>query len=93
MNDDEISAIQICVRFRRKAASQYLKEKWGLSYQPSTLGKMACVGGGPKFQTANRIPYYPKAELDAWASSLLSPLRSSTSDRGCDPARTTIFDP
>lgn len=66
-------------RLRRSAASEYLKEKWGIERKPTTLAKLACIGGGPRFQTVNRIPLYPEAELDAWAEGLLSPLRTSTS--------------
>ena len=41
----------------------------------------AVIGGGPKFQHAGRIPLYPITELDSWAESLLSPLKSSTSEK------------
>lgn len=68
-------------RLRRPAASIYLKEKWGIERTPGTLAKLACVGGGPRYQTVNRVPLYPESELDAWAEALLSPLKSSTSDR------------
>jgi hypothetical protein len=66
----------------RKEASQYLKEIWGIDRAPSTLAKYACVGGGPKFQHAGRSPLYLEEELDAYALSILSPLKSSTSDPG-----------
>jgi len=66
-------------RLRRAAASVYLKEVWGIDRKPSTLAKLACVGGGPRFQSVNRIPLYPEPELDSWAKALLSPLKSSTS--------------
>jgi hypothetical protein len=69
-------------RLRRSDASNYLREKWGISRAPATLAKLACVGGGPRFESANRVPLYPEPELDAWAESILSPLRSSTSDTG-----------
>lgn len=67
-------------RLRRAEASAYLKEKWGIDRKPGTLAKLACLGGGPLFEHANRIPLYPEPELDAWAEALLSPLKSSTSD-------------
>ena len=69
-------------RLRRKQASKYLQEKWGISRTHGTLAKLAVVGGGPKFQYANRTPLYPVEELDGWAESILSPLKSSTSDKG-----------
>jgi len=69
-------------RLRRTQASLYLKEKYGISRTPATLAKLAVVGGSPRFQYDGRIPLYPTSELDAWAESLLSPLKSSTSDNG-----------
>jgi hypothetical protein len=69
-------------RLRRSEASLYLKERWGIDRKPSTLAKIACLGGGPKFELAGRFPLYPEPELDAWAQSTLSPLKSSTSDTG-----------
>ena len=69
-------------RLRRAEASVYLKEKWGIPRAPATLAKLACVGGGPRFESANRVTLYREAELDAWAQSILSPLKTSTSDIG-----------
>ena len=69
-------------RLRRSEASQYLKARWGITRAPQTLAKLACDGGGPRYQCAGRIPLYPEPELDRWAQSLLSPLRRSTSDTG-----------
>lgn len=71
-------------RLRRVEASKYLKEKWGIDRKPSTMAKLAVVGGGPRFEYANRIPLYPVPELDLWALSILSPLRRSTSDTGSE---------
>lgn len=68
-------------RLRRTAAALYLKEKWGIERTPGTLAKLAVIGGGPKFQHANRTPLYPLEELDRWAQSILSPLKSSTTER------------
>lgn len=69
-------------RHRRAEASGYLKDRWGLDYKPATLAKLACLGGGPRFEHAGRFPLYRDDELDAWASARLSPLKSSTSDTG-----------
>lgn len=65
---------------RRKEASIYLLEQYGISRKPKTLAKLAVIGGGPKFRHAGRIPLYPTNELDIWAASILSPLKNSTSD-------------
>jgi hypothetical protein len=68
-------------RFRRDEASSYLKERWGLERKSSTLAKYACLGGGPRFEYAGRIPIYPENELDTWARSILSALCSSTAEK------------
>lgn len=67
-------------RLRRKQASEYLRDQWGIDRTPGTLAKLAVVGGGPRFQHAGRIPLYPVHELDSWVESLLSPLKNSTSE-------------
>jgi hypothetical protein len=74
-------------KLRRAAAAAYLKEIHGIDRTPGTLAKYAVVGGGPRYQLAGRIPLYPEIELDKWAESILSPLKSSTSDRGGDHAK------
>ena len=73
-----------CRRLRRTEASAYLREEWGVVRAPSTLAKLACIGGGPRFESANRTPLYREEELDASAQSVLSPLKSSTSDKRGD---------
>jgi hypothetical protein len=57
----------------------YLRNFWGISRTPTTLAKLAVMGGGPRFMHAGRKPLYPPDELDAWAGALLSPLKDSTS--------------
>ena len=64
----------------RREASEYLRNRFGISCAPSTLAKFATLGGGPKFVHAGRYPLYPETELDAWALSRISPLKASTSD-------------
>ena len=59
--------------YRRAEASSYLKQTWGIARAPSTLAKLACLGGGPRFQSAGRIPLYPETELDEWARSIFRP--------------------
>jgi hypothetical protein len=65
---------------RRKAASHYLLETHGLERAPSTLAKLAVIGGGPTFRRAGRVPLYSPEDLDAWAESLLGPPMRSTSE-------------
>lgn len=68
---------------RRAEASDYLLATYGLSYQPNTLAKIACTSSaGPRFIKAGKFPLYPVAELDAFAASIMSPLKRSTSDVG-----------
>jgi hypothetical protein len=67
---------------RRKAASEYLRETHGLDRAPSTLAKLAVIGGGPIFRRAGRVPLYSPDDLDHWAQSLLSAPMRSTSDSG-----------
>lgn len=66
---------------RRKEASAYLRSKYGLTREPSTLAKLAVVGGGPYFRLLNRVPLYTAADLDQWVASRLGPRMQSTSDR------------
>ena len=65
---------------RRKAASDYLRENHGLERAPSTLAKLAVIGGGPAFRRAGRVPFYATTDLDNWVRSLLSAPMHSTSD-------------
>jgi hypothetical protein len=67
-------------QMRRREASDYLKTVWGIDRAPTTLAKLACIGGGPSFRHCHRTPLYPSDSLDDWAKSILSPLKSSTSD-------------
>jgi len=66
---------------RRAEASTYLKEKFGIDRKPSTLAKLAVVGGSPPFCHAGRFPLYAPEDLDSWALSIMSGKKSSTSDR------------
>jgi hypothetical protein len=73
---------------RRKAASDYLHETHGLDRAPSTLAKLAVIGGGPIFQRIGRVPLYATHDLDEWVESKLSPPMRSTSD-AASPKRST----
>ena len=68
-------------RHRRKAASAYLLEEHGISRKPSTLAKLAVIGGGPVMVYDGSIPLYPEDGLDAYAQMVLSAPVRSTSER------------
>jgi hypothetical protein len=64
---------------RRPAASQYLQDKWGLTYAPTTLANLAVSGDGPLYRLAGRHAVYADPDLDAWAQSRISgPMRKSS---------------
>jgi hypothetical protein len=63
----------------RPDASQYLQEKWGLSYAPSTLANPAVTGEGPPYRIAGRHAVYADPDLDAWAQSRISDLMRKSS--------------
>lgn len=67
-------------RLRRWEASQYLELVHGLRVAPSTLAKLACIGGGPIYRKAQRTPLYERSELDSWVESRLGPPQRSSSD-------------
>ncbi|WP_244913936.1 hypothetical protein, partial [Methylobacterium frigidaeris] len=67
-------------RLRRWEASQYLLDEHGIEPAPATLAKLACVGGGPPFQKAGRVPLYPVDLLDEWAVTRLGAVVRSTSE-------------
>lgn len=67
-------------RMRRAAASKYLFAEHGVSLAPSTLAKLAVIGGGPAYRLDGRYPVYDRPVLDAYAITRLGPLRSNTSE-------------
>ena len=64
----------------RRQAAKHLTEKRGLRYSRSTLEKLASVGGGPPYRIFGNRAVYTEDDLDAWADSKLSKLRTSTSE-------------
>ncbi len=64
---------------RRKAAV-HIQEK-GLPCAPSTLAKLASIGGGPKFHKFGRSVIYTAADLDDWVDARLTRAMASTCDR------------
>ncbi|HKM71336.1 MAG TPA: DNA-binding protein [Stellaceae bacterium] len=68
-------------RLDRKQAAQFLTER-GYRTAPATLAKLACIGGGPAFESFGRRPLYREADLLAWAMAKTTGPRRSTSDAG-----------
>ena len=65
----------------RKEASAYLTAI-GFHTTYKTLGKLATIGGGPKFHKfGTKCVLYAIEDLDAWAAERLSPAFKSTSDK------------
>jgi hypothetical protein len=64
---------------RRNEAAKYITTHY-FPMAPRTLAKLACIGGGPRFRKAGRIPVYTPSDLDEYAERKLSPLLASTSD-------------
>lgn len=67
-------------RLRRSEASAYLLQRHGVTLSPSTLAKLAVIGGGPAFRKDGRLPVYDVAELDRFAVARLGQPLASTSE-------------
>lgn len=66
----------------RKEAAEYLTEA-GFHTTYKTLGKLATVGGGPKFHRfGSKAVIYKIEDLNSWVEERLSPALKSTSDNG-----------
>ena len=70
-----------CRLLDRKQAAAFLTER-GYRTAPATLAKLACLGGGPIFESFGRRPLYREADLLAWAKAKTTGPRRSTSDPG-----------
>jgi len=68
-------------RLDRKEAAAFLTSH-GYRTAPATLAKLACVGGGPPFESFGRRPLYRETELLKWAQARSTEPRRSTSDPG-----------
>lgn len=75
----------------RKEASTFLSAL-GLFIAPSTLAKLASVGGGPVFRRFGRQVKYLPSELIAWAEGRLSGPVQSTSQFAVDEQEETPSD-
>ena len=72
----------VCERLLdRKEAAQFLTSR-GFKTAPATLAKLACLGGGPVFESFGRRPLYREDVLLAWAAARTTGPRRSTSDPG-----------
>src|SRR6266481_9860917 len=67
---------------RRRAAAEYLRQRWGVPCSEKTLAKLACVGGGPAYQRFGRTPLYIHADLDEFARAKIGKPVRSTSEYG-----------
>ena len=65
---------------RRRAAAEYIRTKFGVPCAPSTLAKLAVIGGGPRYTRFSRYPMYSASDLDAWVQSRLRGDYELTSD-------------
>jgi len=74
---DEIAKVR---PLRRDEACDYLYREHAIVRKPSTLAKLATIGGGPQFRLIGRIPVYEPADLDAYAAAITSPKVSSSSE-------------
>jgi hypothetical protein len=72
-------------RLGRKDAAQFLTDH-GYRTAPATLAKLACIGGGPPFESFGRRPLYREPDLLAWAQARTTGPRRSTSDPGAGPS-------
>jgi len=68
-------------RLDRRQAADFLSAH-GYRTAPTTLAKLACIGGGPTFASFSRKPLYREADLLAWARATTTGPRRSTSDPG-----------
>ena len=68
-------------RLDRRQAADFLSIR-GYRTAPATLAKLACIGGGPMFESFGRKPLYREADLIEWARAKTTGPRRSTSDPG-----------
>ena len=69
---------------RRVEAARYISDKVGLPCSARTLAKLACIGGGPLYRKASRVPLYDPSDLLTWARSKIGRKQRSTSDVQAD---------
>jgi hypothetical protein len=63
----------------RTVAAQRVRNLHGIPCEPSTLAKRATTGTGPTYRIIGGKAMYLDADVDSWASSLVSePLRKAS---------------
>ena len=77
-------AVEFECRLDRRQAAAFLTAR-GYRTAPATLAKLACIGGGPTFESFGRKPLYLEVDLLAWAKEKTTGPRRSTSDPGARP--------
>lgn len=66
------------IYLNRGEAAMFCRER-GLPVAPTTLAKLACIGGGPAFfRFGGRRVLYRAADLSAWIRTRSAPLTRST---------------
>ena len=65
---------------RRVEAAAYIRDRYNLPCEASSLRTVACKGTGPAFRRGGRFPLYSPVDLDAWVSAKTSPKVRSTSE-------------
>jgi hypothetical protein len=65
----------------RNQAAKHCTEQ-GCPTAPTTLAKLATVGGGPQYVKWGRTPLYTQEGLDRWIQEKLGRPRRSSSDQG-----------
>jgi hypothetical protein len=68
------------VYHRRRAAAEYIRNKYAQSVSPNLLSKLAVNGGGPPFRKIGGDAIYEESDLDAYAQSRIGRKISSTAE-------------
>jgi hypothetical protein len=64
---------------RRRSASAYLSQNY-FPIAPSTLAKLAVVGGGPPFHKVGHVVLYEQTRLDEYAAERIGPELQTTAE-------------
>lgn len=64
----------------RPEAAEFLLSQ-GFPITKGTLGKLACIGGGPAYQKFGKRVLYKESDLLGWATSRLSAPITNTSQQ------------
>jgi hypothetical protein len=64
----------------RRAAAEYIRNKYAQSVSTNLLSKLAVNGGGPAFRKIGGDAIYEESDLDAYALSRIGPKINSTAE-------------